>query len=203
MRYAPLLAALALAAPAHAEGYIAIAPVFSQIVTMPVPDGFVAAYEDSNGDSYINEAIMEGDTLEQWRQMITLTGIRAMAEGEPDQVAFNFAKFLAGNYQGACPETFSANSLNAPDVRGAEAVFAGFLGCGDNGFGQSEAMSFLILVGSSDVYSLQWAERGPMTGPPVYDSALWGPRLAELTASARVCDRLEGEEAPCPSCIND
>jgi hypothetical protein len=203
MRYLGLLAPVALACPAHAEGYIAIAPVFSQIVTMPVPDGFVAAFEDSNGDSYINEAILEGDTFDQWRQMITLTGIRAMAEGDPNQVAQSFAEYLAGNYQAACPDTFSASSLNAPDVRGAEAVFAGFLGCGDNGYGQSEAMGFLILVGSSDVYSLQWAERGPMTGPPVYDAGLWGPRLAELTASARICDRVEGETAPYPSCIND
>ncbi len=204
MKHIACLVFLALPSAALADGYTAIAPVFSQIVTMPVPEGFVPAYEDSNGDSYINEVIPAGETLDAWSEMITLTGIRGMASGDPNEVAVGFAEYLAGQYSGACPDTFNAVALNAAPVRGARGLFAGFLGCGDNGAGESEAMAFLILVGSSDVYSLQWAARGPMlaTGP-TYDPAFWGPRLAELTDAARVCDRVPGEEAPYPSCISD
>lgn len=199
-----LLAALCLSSPVHAEGYIAIAPVFSQIVTIPVPDGFQPAYEDANADSYINESVLVGETINDWSQMITLTGIRAMASGDPNQVSVDFAEYLAGQYSGACPDTFNAVALNAPRISGARGVFAGFLGCGDNGGGQSEAMAFLVLVGASDVYSLQWAERGPLSGSgPVYDAGLWGPRLAELSAAARICDRVPGEAPPYPSCTSD
>jgi hypothetical protein len=199
-----LLAALCLSSPVCAEGYIAVAPVFSQIVTIPVPDGFQPAYEDADADSYINESVLAGETVNDWSQMITLTGIRAMASGDPNQVSVDFAEYLAGQYSGACPDTFNAVALNAPPISGARGVFAGFLGCGNNGGGQSEAMAFLVLVGASDVYSLQWAERGPLSGSgPVYDEAVWAPRLAELSAAARICDRVPGEEPPYPSCISD
>jgi hypothetical protein len=199
-----LLTSLVLTSPAYAEGFIAIAPVFSQIVTMPVPDGFEPAYEDANADSYINEAVLAGETVNDWSQMITLTGIRAMASVDPNQVSVDFAEYLADQYAGACPDTFNAVALNPPSIRGARGVFAGFLGCGDNGAGQSEAMTFLVLVGESDVYSLQWAERGPLSGSgPEYDETQWSPRLGELTAAARICDRIPGEEPPYPSCISD
>ena len=95
--------------------------------------------------------------MADWSQMVTVTG----AAGIADRLTVGeFAERLAAGYQAACPQTFTALRLDDPAIAGAAAVFAGYLGCGATG-SQSEAMVFVIVVGPTAIYSVQWAERGP------------------------------------------
>lgn len=193
------LAALALAAlplPAAARDIIAVAPVYSQLVAFPVPSGFKAVYEGEDKGSYLLEFVPQGEAVDNWTQMLTLTGLK---DGAKAQSVIDFASGLAKGYQDACPGSFAARNLQAPQIKGAGEVFAGYLGCGDSG-GHSEEMTFLVLHGTADLYTVQWALRGPAhDAAPAPKAEDWMPRSAAL-ALTRICEKVPGEVAPYPSC---
>ena len=198
----PFAAALSLAAlfpaalPAAARDIIAVAPVYSQLVAFAAPAGFKAVYEAEQNGSYILELVPKGESPEAWTQMLTLTGIKG---GADRQSAVDFAAGLASGYQAACPDTFSARNLPAPRIKGVAQTFAGYVGCGAVQ-GRSEEMVFVILQGAVDLYTLQWAARGPaLAGPISPDAPTWMPR-ADALALTRICDKVAGEQAPYPSC---
>ena len=203
--FAGLLAANAATA-VTAETATIIAPVFAQLVTAPLPDGFVPAYEDGNATGYLNESVLAGETVENWSQMITLTGAKGLAltTGEDAMNAQGFAEFLAESYLQACPESIEAEPLDAPEIAGAREVFAGYVSCGTiSGKDMSESMVFLVLVGAEDIYTLQWAERGPASATFIaFSGDAWLNRLAQLQSAAKLCDIVPGEAAPYPSCTD-
>lgn len=204
MRALPLVAALIAASPVAAETATIIAPVFAQLVTAPLPAGFVPAYEDASDTGYINEAVLDGETVDNWTQMITLTGAKGLALGDQPTDAVGFAEYLAGSYNQACPDSMTAERLDVPPVPGARDMFAGYLSCGTlNGMQMSESMVFLILVGSEDIYTLQWAEHGPASATAIaFPGGEWLDRLDALHSAARVCDIVADEEPPYPSCTD-
>jgi hypothetical protein len=54
--------------------------------------------------------------------------------------------------------------------------------------------------GREDLYTVQWAEKGPALAKlPELDAAKWKPR-ADTLALTRICDKVAGEAAPYPSC---
>ncbi|MCX7890551.1 MAG: hypothetical protein N2422_12650 [Rhodobacteraceae bacterium] len=210
MRIRPALlllpAALAVAAlsggAAVAQDVTVVVPVFSQLVVIPGPAGFVSIYEGTEGDSYINEFAPVGQTVEDWTEMVTLTGSRGRAAGDPGEAAVGFGNAVAGNYADACPDSFTAAELEAPPVAGAAYGFAAYLSCGTvAGTDHGESMIALFIAGAEDVYTVQWAERMPASGTAVaYDPGRWDARLQVLTSATRLCPRVEGEVAPYPSC---
>lgn len=204
MRFATVFAGLLMTSAATAETATIIAPVFAQLVTAPLPEGFVPAYEDGNATGYLNEAVLKGETLENWSQMITLTGAKGMAIGDAPTTALGFAEFVAESYFQACPNSIEAETLDAPAVPGAREVFAGYLSCGTLGDrDMSESMVFLVLVGAEDIYSLQWAERGAASATFIaFQDEVWLDRLAQLHSRAKLCDIVAGEEPPYPSCTD-
>lgn len=190
------LALLTAAAQAQAAGTIIVSPVYAQLVALAVPADFKAGFEVDDKGSYLLELTPKAETVDAWTQMITLSGGKGLA-GKIAVV--DVATQLAQGYQAACPDTFSARTLPVPQIKGAAEAFAGYLGCGDTG-GQSEAMVFVVLKGAEDIYTLQWAERGPaQTKPMEPDPLHWRPR-ADTLALARVCAKVPGEQAPYPSC---
>ncbi len=195
MRFAlPLLCLLA--SPVFAEGSIIVSPIYSQLVALPVPANFVAGNEQTKDGFYILELAPKGETMQIWSQLITLTG--AQGEASTKSVT-DVAGQIADGYKAACPATFSARNLPFPKVRGASAVFAGFLGCGAVD-GHSEAMVFLVLKGATELYTVQWGERGKAQNKPMAaDRSVWRPR-ADALALTRICDKVAGEKAPYPSC---
>lgn len=185
-----------IAAPAFAEGTIIVSPVYSQLVALPVPANFVAGNEQEKNGFYMLELAPKGETLDAWSQLITLTGSKGGASNSSVVIV---ASRIADGYKAACPRTFAARALPPPKVRGASAVFEGYLGCGTIG-GHSEAMVFLVVQGKLEIYTMQWAARGPAQAKPVdADPAIWRPR-ADALALTRVCDKVAGEQAPYPSC---
>ncbi len=188
--------ALMVATPALAEGTIIVSPIYSQLVALPTPANFVAGNEQERNGFYILELAPKGDTMDVWSQLITLSGVKGLAAFvTPTELASQ----IGAGYRAVCPGTFATRALPPPKVRGAVAVFASYLGCGTID-GHSEAMVFLVLQGKSEIYTVQWAERGPAQAkPPEPDPAIWQLR-AETLAQTRICDKVAGEQAPYPSC---
>ena len=203
MKYCVVVLALVLPLPALGENATIIAPVFAQLITGPLPDGFVPAFENADTAGYINEAVPKGETLENWTQLITLTGAKGLAVADPPISALGFAEFLADRYKAACPDAYVAEQFETPKIKSARESFMGYLSCGAvNGGPQSESMAFIVMVGAQDVYTLQWAEHDTASATGVaYVAEKWGPRLDVMLNAARLCEILPGEAAPYPSCV--
>jgi len=206
----PTLAAIGLlcasAAPSHAESPAApasltvISPVFGQLVRFSMPANFKAVSENTKEAFYIREAVPKGETVTQWSQMITVTGARGQAS------AANFspqglAGVIAGGFKRACPDSFVAKGLGATKF-GDRDAYAAVAGCGKVGAdGHSEIALIIAVQGSSDAYTIQWAERaGAASSSPDIDETKWQGRLRELMP-IRLCAIVPGEAAPYPSCL--
>jgi hypothetical protein len=101
----------------------------------------------------------------------------------------------------ACPDSYDAKG-SAARIGGFEA-FVGVAGCGKVGRGAhvgSEAALIVVIKGSTDIYTVQWAERGPASGKPDVEHARWNDRLTRL-APIKLCPIVPGEQAPYPSCL--
>jgi hypothetical protein len=171
-------------------------PVYSRIVAFPVPATFVSAYENEDDGSYILEFTPEGETVDDWSQLITITGSKdtTAASGTP----LNFGSILGNQFKSACPDSFRAWDEGEMDVKGAEAAHLFRFACGDLG-GYSESAAILVAFSGADVYTFQWAERGDATAKPESDTAIWQPRAQNLV-QLRLCPPVEGEEPPYSSC---
>ena len=189
-----------LATPLAAQSVTTVTPVFDQLVAYDLPAGFAPVFEDGNATGYIHESVPPGESVQDWSQMITLTG----AAGAGSMTAEAVAQSIAANYAAACPDSLSAVALGEVAVPGAAQAQAVYLGCGTvAGAERSEQMVMLIAIGSSDAYTLQWAERSPaLAGPPAFDPALWGPRVDTLAAGFHLCDPVPGDSPPYHSCTD-
>ena len=195
------LATAALTAQASAQTppmARAISPIFGQLVSFGMPLNFVAVFEETKGIHYIREAVLKGESAQAWTQMITVTGEKgaaANADASPEKVAGG----IAGGFRSACPDSFAARSFGAVKF-GSFDGFIAVIGCGNAG-GHSETAALITLKGTSDYYTIQWAERGPAGAKPPIDDEKWTARLRALRP-IDLCPIVPGEKAPYPSCVN-
>ncbi len=94
-----------------------IAPVFSQLVAWQMPAGFHGAYEATRGDSYVNEAVPSGQTVEDWTQIVTLSALKDAASlkgATPDDLAAN----IAARFKADCPDSYAGRTMDAPVLYG-------------------------------------------------------------------------------------
>jgi hypothetical protein len=195
-----LISAAVAATPPNALQVIS--PIFGQLVTFSMPLAFVAVGEQTEGPSYIREAVLKGESAERWTQMITVTGAKGAAANagvSPESVAAS----IAGGFKSACPDTFAAKGLGLAKLGDREA-FAAVASCGSvisSADKHSETALVIAFKGSADYYTLQWAERSPALGKPVIDEAKWLARLQQLQP-IRLCPIVPNEPATYPSCVS-
>ncbi|MDH2346499.1 hypothetical protein [Bradyrhizobium sp. SSUT77] len=82
--------------------------------------------------------------------------------------------------------------------------FVAVIGCGRVDSGptrHSETALLVTLKGTTDYYTIQWAERGPESDEPPVNDDRWQARLRALSP-IELCPILAGEAAPYPSCVN-
>ena len=195
--------ALAAAEPAGEPHVAAISPVFHQLVLFSLPGEFKsvkATSERNNGTFYIREQVPEGETLDNWSLMITLTGTRDLASNPNATPQALLARMTAG-FQRNCPDTFSTAAPGPQTVDGYPAyeviVSCGHVQSGKEAYSESAIM--LTVKGSADYYTLQWAERGRDSARPLtVDVSYWTKRFARLTP-IRLCPIVPGEPPPYPS----
>ncbi|MCB1391172.1 MAG: hypothetical protein KDK12_18820 [Rhodobacteraceae bacterium] len=168
-------------------------PVFGQTVRMPLIFGTEPdfALETPEGFSIL-EWVPEGETVEHWTQMQTLTGHRDLggdrdAEGAA-QVGEAIAVHFLDGYRRACAVAVDAVPLPLTRDQNARASFAAYLGCAQvSGEDHAEEMVILVMVGAHDSYTLQWAERSPAR--EAFDReafSRWHARIDTLS-QARLC----------------
>ena len=194
------------AAPSRAEGpaapaaFTVISPIYGQLVRFSMPAGFVAAHESTEDAFYIREAVLPGETVKAWTQMITVTGSRGMATAAnftPQKLA---ASIVLG-FKKACPESFALRDLGETKL-GDRDAYRAVASCGEvNASGHSETALIVAVQGAADAYTIQWAERtAPAAASPAIDEAKWRERLRALMP-IRLCAIVPGEAAPYPSCL--
>jgi hypothetical protein len=180
-----------------------ISPIFSQLLMLSLPKGFTTVFEDTSGNQYTREAVLDGESVERWSQMITVTGAKGLA-ANPRVTAQSFLEQIAGGFKNACPDTFSAKGLGALKISGRDAFIA-VAGCGtvsSDGSAHSESALLVAIKGAADYYTIQWAERGPASARPMtFDEAMWKDRFNKLNP-IKLCPIKPGEAPPYPSCMN-
>jgi hypothetical protein len=180
-----------------------ISPIFSQLVMLSLPKGFTTVFEDTSGNRYTREAVLDGESVERWSQMITVTGAKGLA-ANPRVTAQSFLEQIAGGFKNACPDTFSAKGLGALKISGRDA-FIVVAGCGtvsSDGSAHSESTLLIAIKGAADYYTIQWAERGPASPRPMtFEEAMWKDRFNRLSP-IKLCPIKPGEAPPYPSCMN-
>jgi hypothetical protein len=187
------------------QGYsiTTITPIFSQLVKFSFPKGFVPAFENTKGGHYIQESVLEGESLKTWSQMVTITGEKELASNRNVTPA-RFADRMAGGFKRVCPDSYSATGLGEIKLGGYDG-FVAVVSCGvasPVGESYSESMLLIVIKGESDYYTIQWAERGATSKTPIkFDDAKWSDRLKRL-APVRLCPIVPREPAPYPSCVN-
>jgi hypothetical protein len=183
------------------ESFTVISPVFGQLVRFSMPAKFIAAFENTKDAFYIREAVLKGETVNQWSQMITITASKGLA-GAPDYSPQNHAGSIAAGFKKACPDSFTAKSLGETKF-GDRDAFVAVARCGKIEAGankHSETALIVAVKGASDAYTIQWAERAaPISGADI-DEAKWQGRLRELMP-IRLCAIVAGETPPYPSCL--
>jgi hypothetical protein len=198
----------ASAASAHGPALAAfrvISPIFGQLVTFSMPANFVVVSENSKGPSYIREAVLKGETVNRWTQMITVTGAQGLVSGpeapkaNPKATPETFAGSIVGGFRSACPESFAAQGFG-PTKLGDQDAYVAVASCGSVGTDRHGETALIVAVkGWADYYTLQWAERTEAAGKPAIDEAKWLDRLRQLQP-IRFCPIVPGEAAPYPSC---
>lgn len=200
-----LAAWLLLAATAQAQApqsFRVISPIFGQLVSFAMPSHFSAVFENTKGGHYIREAVLKGETPERWTQMITVTGEKGVTL-TPGASPEKFAGSIAGGFKSACPDSFAARSLGAMTFGRVEG-FVAVIGCGRVDSGptrHSETALLVTLKGTTDYYTIQWAERGAESDEPPVNDARWQTRLRALSP-IELCPIVAGETAPYPSCVS-
>lgn len=179
-----------------------ITPVFSQLVLYSMPRGFKSVFENSNGMQYIQEAVVQGETVHKWTEMITLTGAKGMASN-PNVTPKILAAMIGGGFKKACPDTYSAVAIGSMKFSGHDA-FAAVVSCGSTmhaGTVSSESTLVIAIKGVNDYYTIQWGERAAASGSPInLNDVKWVDRLKKISP-IRLCPIVPGEARPYPSCI--
>jgi hypothetical protein len=187
--------------PAPAS-FTVISPVFGQLVRISIPAGFVAVHENTEDNFYIREAVLKGETVNAWTQMITITGSKGMAT-VANFLPQKLAASIALGFKKACPESFAVKDLGETKLGDHEGYLA-VASCGEVNSStdrHSETALIVAVKGTADAYTIQWAKRTPQaSSPPAIDEAMWQERLRELMP-IRLCAIVPGEAAPYPSCL--
>jgi hypothetical protein len=194
-----------VAEPNNGNAVTQVSPIFGQLLLLGFPRGFKPAFEKTNGNSYIREAVLDGETVDKWTQMVTVTGAKGLAANASVTPEL-FVTQIAAGFKRACPETLAVKRLGLVQISGVSGqdAFAGLVGCGTvltSITPHSEGALLVAIKGAADYYTIQWAERGPASDRVDLGDAKWTDRLKALSP-IKVCPLVPGEAAPYPSCIN-
>lgn len=177
-------------------------PIFAERVEFPYPKDFEVINEKRNGIQYLQESVLTGESGEQWTQMITVTGLKGVAASSGIK-PFDFAKMMASEFKAACPTSYSATSFGMAKVADHDS-FAAVISCGTvSKMGKtpySETALIVVIKGTNDYYTLQWAERGSASQSAVkYDESKWEERFKNLTP-IKLCPNVHSESSPFVIC---
>ena len=140
-----------------------VQPVYHRTIAFDLPRAYVLAFRQTDPRGfYIAEYLPDGETLESWTRMITLTSTRDMGGAKVDDAAlaavmFNRPKCTGWIYHdlGAAPTKTSATQRTL--VIGCDAV--GAKDYAEAQAGASERAAIAFIRDGKDVWTVQIAER--------------------------------------------
>ena len=185
------------------QGYAVttITPVFSQLVAFSLPTGFVTVNENAQGGFYMQEAVPKGETVNNWTQMLTLSGFKDLARN-PKLDLVTFSNLFMKQMVKKCSPNASGGKVTDLKVGEHDALIY-FVSCANvnySGAAHSEQTLFLSIKGESDYYMILLAERGaPQESIPVFERDKWATRFKQIKP-IKLCPRVPGEAPPYLSC---
>lgn len=185
------------------QGYsvTSITPVFSQLVAFSLPASFITVSENAQDGIYMREAIPKGETVNNWTQMLTLSGFKGLAKN-PKLDLVTFSNLYMEQMVKKCSPNASGGKVTNLKVGEHDALIY-FVSCANVnylGAAHSEQTLFLSIKGESDYYMILLAERGaPQESIPVFERDKWANRFNQIKP-IRLCPRALGESPPYPSC---
>ena len=159
-----------------------VSTVFSQQVFYNIPAGFNSQLlnEQSAANSYIHERVMNGETLQNWTQVITVTGIKDLALNK-QVLPMSLVGAMVTDFKNACPDSFNGVKLLDSTTGNGTPVAAAVLSCGTIK-GKSETTLVTVFKGTQDYYTVQWTERAKSSKKPMkIDEQKWIARLNAIS----------------------
>ena len=159
-----------------------VSTVFSQQVFYNIPAGFNSQLlnEQAAANSYIHERVMNGETLQNWTQVITVTGIKDLALNK-QVLPMSLVGAMVTDFKNACPDSFNGVKLLDSTTGNGTPVAAAVLSCGAIK-GKSETTLVTVFKGTQDYYTVQWTERAKSSKKPMkIDEQKWIARLNAIS----------------------
>ncbi|MBK6491408.1 MAG: hypothetical protein IPF97_06815 [Sphingomonadales bacterium] len=178
-------------------------PLFGRIMKFDMIRGFVPAYKAQNARQFIFEFLPDGETFDNWTQMVTVTG--AKGPGADTRNDLELAAAILGNPAGCAKSPFYRALGSAKTVDGVSQVMV-TKGCAATASGaypgatssRGEQSLILHFRDAQNTYSLQFAVRRSFLNgqPPIADKAAAGT-LAQF-GRVRLCST-SSTDAECRS----
>lgn len=144
-------------------------PIFSQTVVLRVPAGWKSVHEPRISQDlnslYTLELVPQDQTKENWKEMITVQGLRNLAK-DPQGTPTSFLNIVAYGLKKICGDEFIFQPMGDMKIDSYDA-HAAIIGCArlqtewlGAKVGQSEISLFLAIKGANDFYVVKKAVRG-------------------------------------------
>jgi hypothetical protein len=176
-----------------------LAPALGQLVGFSLPRDFTMQNEQSDGGRYFRAATLKGESLSNWSQLISVTGVKNI-DNDPKRDAQFIAANISGSIQKLCPDTFSVKPLGPTTIDGKDA-FVAITSCGKVEPDKHAETALTVAIKTAEtIYTIQWTERAPANAENLtIDEGKWKDRLKQMVPF-HVCPVVAGEKAPYPSC---
>lgn len=182
-----------------------ITPIFGELFAYNTPPQFRLQGTQAKSDMYLRSSLLSTDDASAWTQRLMLTAHKDLAK-QVAQTPISFAMSVAANFQRACPTTFFGKSMEDGKTGMGHDMHVMLVSCGTHTqtnakTATSESTMIFVIKGKLNLYALQWSERGPALEKAITpDLTVWEQRM-RLVGPILICDQIDGEAAPYPSCI--
>jgi hypothetical protein len=173
---------LAVCAPLFASG----SPLENESLLLAPPSDFRVGYQKTLPREVMTEWVPDGETVEEWTEMLTVQIYRGATVTAPD-----FLRGVADRYINDCRGTDTGKGMHTGQVNGY-VVSMLVLMCPNNPrTGKPETTAFRFIKGADALYAVQYAWRKVPSAAEM-DAAM------HVLAKVTVCDTRAPLEHPCP-----
>ncbi len=155
------------------QGRTTYLPVLNHALVLQIPKGWKRAHEnrDAVHGRYLLEYIPPGQTLQNWKEMITIQAFQNLALNSSSHPN-DLIKILGTNIQAVCKDNFVGQIFGNARIDEAD-VSVALLGCakmprdvpGGLRAGDSEVALYVSLRGVQDMYVIHRSRRGAAFDP--------------------------------------
>ncbi len=156
-----------------------------EVLLTGLPEGFKVASTNRQEGITLTEYIPQGDTSENWSEMVTVLVANGLGHIDPNA----FAQTIGNGWSAACPNSEVEKIGDGEKTGYATSLW--LLRCPLNPqTGRAESLLMIVIQGKDSLYNIQYAFRSELT------EAESDKALAYLS-KAQVCDTRRADN-PCP-----